>query len=916
MMRNPIRIWAGVLVATVLLGAHGCGRKSSGGRAALPGPPLAVTAYSQASGEILLDWPPVADVPLYNVYWSTSPGVSQATGNLIASVAPPHLLTGLSNGTTHYLAVSSILGSYESALSVEAAALPLAVPAFTSVTSGTSSIRIEWSPVVGADSYDLYWSTSPGVTGATGTLIPGPSSPFTHGALPNGTTHYYIIVASNAVGGGATSSASAEVSATPIAAPTGVAASAGDSQVRVTWSSVNGATSYNIYGDTVPGVTKASPNPLVGVSSPHTYTGLANGTTYYFVVTALNATGESVESAEVSATPAAPPPPSPPNPVAAVPGDAMVTLSWGPVPGALSYNIYWDTVPGVTKVSGNPIIGVATTYPHSSLVNGTTYYYVVTSSGTGGEGVESLETSATPNPLLIGPPTGLQAIGGDGQITLTWNPVPGATDYHLYWATSPGVSQTTGTRIPSVLPPYIHGGLVNGTPHYYVVTAEDGAGEGPDSAEVSATPNRSGAPDPTFGGGGVVVHNNAAGASSDDVALALTVDGSGRILVTGYSANTSFYLDMVIWRITDSGDLDTTFNGQGWVVHDGAAGGAADDVGRDIVTDGTGRILVAGFSEGSFGDDDMVIWAYDDAGTLDPSFGSGGIVTHHNAAGGDGWDMGRGITLDASGKILVTGASYKLGSGDEMTIWRYDAAGVLDTSFGGTGFVLHGNAAGGDLDDEGDVIAVDPSGRIVVAGKSYGGPTHYDMVTWRYDSAGVLDAAFGQGGFTLHHNAAGGDNYDEGHGLGLDPSGRVLIAGESFSGTSSDMVLWAYDGAGILDPSFGSGGLVVSNNAAGGNGADLAGGMVLDGLGRILVGGLSRGASDDDMVIWRFDAAGSPDLTFGTAGVAVHDSAAGGGSHDGGEDITLDGSGRILVAGWSWGGVAVGYDMVVWRINP
>jgi hypothetical protein len=121
-----------------------------------------------------------------------------------------------------------------------------------------------------------------------------------------------VVTAVNAIG---ESTASTQVSALPAApvvnsvpaAPTGVTATVGNAQTTLAWTAVSGATSYNIYYATTTGVTPANGTKITGATNPYTKTQLTNGTTYYYVVTAVNANGESTASTQVSKTPTTPP---------------------------------------------------------------------------------------------------------------------------------------------------------------------------------------------------------------------------------------------------------------------------------------------------------------------------------------------------------------------------------------------------------------------------------------------------------------------------------------------------------------------------------------------------------------------------------------------------------------------------------
>ena len=177
-------------------------------------------------------------------------------------------------------------------------------------------------------------------------------------------------------------------------APTGLAATPGNMQVSLNWSASSGASGYNIKRSTING----GPYTTVGTSGTTAFinTGLNNGTTYYFVVSATNSAGESANSSQVSGTPQAPAPPAAPTALTATGGKNKITLRWtqSTSPGLQFNRVYRSTT------SGGPYTMVAEFAPRTSyndsVAGGQTRYYVVTAVNTGGvESAFSNQASAT-----------------------------------------------------------------------------------------------------------------------------------------------------------------------------------------------------------------------------------------------------------------------------------------------------------------------------------------------------------------------------------------------------------------------------------------------------------------------------------------------------------------------------------------
>jgi fibronectin type 3 domain-containing protein len=271
--------------------------------------PLAATglnATAVSTSQINLNWAASSGAASYNVKRSTTSGGPYTT---VASgvTATSFSNTGLSAQTTYHYVVSAVNGSGESANSAQASATTQAqavpgVPSSLSATAtSTTQINLNWTASSGAASYNIKRSNTSGgpyTTIATGVT----ATTYSNTGLTPQTTYHYVVSAVNA---GGESANSAQASATTLsvpAVPTGLTATAGDSQVLLSWTASGGANGYNVKQATASGGPYTTVASAITATS-HTATGLTNGVTYYFVVSAVNTAGESANSVQAAATP-------------------------------------------------------------------------------------------------------------------------------------------------------------------------------------------------------------------------------------------------------------------------------------------------------------------------------------------------------------------------------------------------------------------------------------------------------------------------------------------------------------------------------------------------------------------------------------------------------------------------------------
>lgn len=442
-----------------------------------------------------------------------------------------------------------------------------------------------------------------------------------------------------------------------------------------------------------------------------------------------------------------------------------------------------------------------------------------------------------------------------------------------------------------------------------------------------------GALDTTFGGGDGFVTADSEG--NDDSAGGLLVQPDGKIVITGTNVNPIDYRDSsaVVYRYESDGTIDSTFGTAGRAVLEQQSGNA-------VVRLTNGKLLVGG-SEGM----DFSVTGLDQDGTIDTAFGTQG-QTVTAMADEMGTTAVRSMAVQSDGKIIAVGGRESYND-SELLLVRYNSNGTLDTNFGGTGKVK--TSVDGGLAVGAREVRIQSNGRIVVGGTSYSGSG--DIVMARYTTAGSLDSTFGGGdGLVLVDS----DDFDDLSDLLIQTDGRLLAAGK-YDGNPS---LLRFDSSGNLDPTFDSDGVARINGiddsraiavlsdgsylAAGDKSSEIGGSSVTltaytsSGTLRTAYGGdgqtetsFGQNPSDDkgwdvieqpdgkilvsastnaqpngnDFLLFRFNASGTLDSTFGGDGSVTADFGAWDAAY--GTAMALQSNGKIIIGGWIAGEFAM-----------
>jgi uncharacterized delta-60 repeat protein len=326
-----------------------------------------------------------------------------------------------------------------------------------------------------------------------------------------------------------------------------------------------------------------------------------------------------------------------------------------------------------------------------------------------------------------------------------------------------------------------------------------------------------------------------------------------------------------------AGSLDQSF-GAGGVVLTNAMSGSV----YAIAVQADGKILIGGAG----GSDKFMVIRFNPNGTLDASFGEGGIVRTQIFDENNSTAVVRSLLVQPDGKIVAAGAaSYLLPSFinvNHITVVRYNADGSLDASFDGDGkaTVLIGRGAFGEE------AALQADGKIVVAGWHIGDANDFAVV--RFLANGATDASFDGDGIVT---TAFANTNSKAVAAKIQADGKIVAAGYTQFGLAGSMVAARYQPDGALDETFGNQGRVILNV----NAADFASSVALQADGKIILAGTTQITSggQTQFGMARLNANGALDASFGEGGKVTTRFGSSAVSYD----AVVQPDGRILVAG-------------------
>jgi len=379
-------------------------------------------------------------------------------------------------------------------------------------------------------------------------------------------------------------------------------------------------------------------------------------------------------------------------------------------------------------------------------------------------------------------------------------------------------------------------------------------------AVVRLTPN--GTLDTTFAGSGKATLNFGSSATADvSTAKALAIQPDGKILVAGSTSGNGS--DFAVARLNANGTLDNTFGTNGKTILGFNLAGRNEDTLAGMILDAEGRIVLGGTVEARNGTDFGVV-RLTATGTLDTTFGTGGLVTIAFDQGRTDNDEMQALTLTRDGRYLMVG-SADTPNGFDMAFARVTESGALDPSFDSDGKRTFAIDLGGSNDDFATAIYAEENLQFTVAGQAVA-LGRSEFVVAKFNADASADRFFGANelGFVTINFAGGGANLGRAQAIIRQPGttaispptlpggtsipaaqDRYVLVGTINPGTNSDMAFAGVTLSGRLDPSFGQEGKTRLAFNRGGRNNDVAIAAALQNQGKIIAVGTAEGPGND-----------------------------------------------------------------------
>lgn len=362
----------------------------------------------------------------------------------------------------------------------------------------------------------------------------------------------------------------------------------------------------------------------------------------------------------------------------------------------------------------------------------------------------------------------------------------------------------------------------------------------------------------------------------DESVEALALQADGKIVAAG-STISGTVGDFAVARFNADGSTDNSFSDDGKQT---TSIGNSVDFAFDVTIQPDGKVLTAGWSLGSTGDNYAVV-RYLANGSLDLSFADNGKLVDYKPAGYTDYHA---ITVQADGKSIAAGGA-NTGNKIQFAVARYNANGFLDSSFAQDGKQSINFGLGTSLAYD---VVVQPDGKIIIGGFA-GDDKDFYFALARLNANGSMDVGFGINGKIVLVRSSIGTTIGQFAKIVLQPDGKIVMAAESVQ--SNDIILVRCLNNGTLDQSFGSGGKIITDF---GSTSDKVFALLQQGDGKLVAIGNYDYYNNSKLAMVRYSKDGVPDASFGTQGIVITDVSNG---RDAAFAAALQADGKIVVTG-------------------